>query len=144
MPRTLTTVINDLIHQVGKPNDIHAGWSIPIERAGWDCCVSIAISLWKVRDGDSLYIAVHAHGYPTGGEYRGIASYTALYGNAPPSRLTRKWIDQVLRREIETAQAAALSFTENDLHEGLRLDFDSEDQIKDHRAMSEYFISSLP
>jgi hypothetical protein len=139
MPRVETTVINDLIRECGKPNSINLDWKIPIERAGWECSVSICLCWNKFPRGNpDLYIAVHAQGYRTGGT-GGHAFYTAISGFASPSRLTRKWIESVLRREIETARAAALSFTEEDLYE----DFASRRSEEDLLGMQEYFKSSL-
>src|SRR5262245_11742789 len=109
MPRTDTTVINDVIRQVGKAGRVQVEWKIPVERDdGWECFIDVTVSRWEIFGHNDLCIDVHVYGHPTEGEYRGIASYSALRGHAPPSRLTRKWIDQVLQREIETAHAAAL------------------------------------
>jgi hypothetical protein len=138
MPRTLTTVINDLIREVGGPSSISVEWDIPVVRDGWTCSVTINLVHYRERDRNTVHIGVYAHGHLTEGYSKGFCFYTALIGDTLPLRLTRKWIESVLRREIETARAAALSFTEADLHE--KTQSPSEDFWQ---GMDEYFRSSL-
>jgi hypothetical protein len=69
-----------------------------------------------------------------------MAHYHGLSGVAPAHLITRGWVDRVLRREIETARLAALSFTEADLREsGVYEEFDKEA----FRQEKEYFKSTL-
>jgi hypothetical protein len=137
MPRTSTTVINDFIRETGPPCRIDVHWDIPVKRPRWGCAVSI--SLYKHKSDKALHIWVHAYGYRKGKDApQGRAHYIALQGNAVPGRLNRKWVESVLRREIETARAAALSFVEADLHEELQFPSD-----EFYRGMEGYFHSSL-
>ena len=118
--RGFTTVINDISRLVGQVQHIRAEWEIPVERPDrWKCRVKISVShdaAHPHREG--LWVSIYACGYeelPEGEDYSGSAFASVFSGSAPPSRLTREWIEGVLRREIETARLAALSFTQADL-----------------------------
>lgn len=141
MARTMTTVINDSIREIGTPGSIEANWNIPVERPGWDCAITIGIRFLaksKMRGGP-VGVSVIAHGHLAGDDApRGRVTYVALLGHATIRRFTRKWIESVLRAEIEIARAAALGFTEDDLTEELQ--YPSEEV---YREMDERFENSL-
>jgi hypothetical protein len=134
--------MNDLIRLAGELDDFHAGWKIPVERDGWDCVVSVCLYIWRADRERGLNISVSAFGYIVGKEPLRTAHYHGLSGIAPACLLTRRWVDQTLRREIETARVAALSFTEADLHECGRSPLEDFD-VNEYRQEKEYFKSTL-
>jgi hypothetical protein len=141
MPRTTTTVVNDIERLLClRPERLSVEWKIPVERDGWSCHVSVGLSADSSQE--SIYVAVHAHGSRTGDDHDndGSAFYSAFFGKASCQRITRAWLETTLAREIETAALAARSFTEADLkNEPWRVD----DPEQHYLGMSSYFDSTF-
>jgi hypothetical protein len=142
MKKTAITVIGDLTRVAGKPWSIKAKWDIPVERAGWDCHITIDAEEYEGR----LWISIWAKGRPTRDCDPKLddAFYIALSGRALPSRITRKWIESVFRHEVETARTAALGFTESDLHyPNKEFVMDDPEEMEERHGRWAYFESSL-
>ncbi|MGA7236484.1 MAG: hypothetical protein WBY44_12440 [Bryobacteraceae bacterium] len=159
----MATIIGDIILAAGEIDTLRAGWVIPVERAGWDCNVTVSASIWKhaieidgsyVVQPDTFSIAVVAFGRMAGDDApKGTASYFAVHGNAPAVRFTKAWVDKVLRCHIEAARSAALHFSEQDLRDddplcedprnAEQVRRDAEDANRDYLEKKEQFERSL-
>lgn len=67
-------------------------------------------------------------------------------GSAHSSRLTKKWITNILSERIETARLAALAATEADLRESGKYDWSnwSEEELRQEFSERDaYFMSTL-
>ncbi len=145
MPTRIVEAIESIFFErtpVGFLDEFKAQWLIEVKKPGWCVHVDVTVELQRKRfDPDrNIHIHVYAHGHLKNrdGDHRRRCFYPAFFGTAKPEQISRRWVESVLPREIETALVAARGFTEADLSTEFQY---TESEF--FKGMAGYFQSTL-